>query len=118
LIYVQDKTITCRDCGQQFTFTAREQLAFAQKGLKAPVCCAFCRAARGIASGARNFAPANRSEQAWYPAVCADCGRATSVPFEPRSGRPVYCRTCYKDHQGSSGGYSGGQSRSSRYTAR
>jgi CxxC-x17-CxxC domain-containing protein len=27
---------------------------------------------------------------------CADCGRETSVPFEPRQGRLVYCSDCYR----------------------
>lgn len=26
---------------------------------------------------------------------CAACGTLTTVPFEPDSGRPVYCRDCY-----------------------
>jgi CxxC-x17-CxxC domain-containing protein len=30
-----------------------------------------------------------------FPAVCAECGRDTEVPFEPRGDRPVYCRDCY-----------------------
>ena len=29
----QDKTIVCKDCGQEFTFTANEQEFFAEKGL-------------------------------------------------------------------------------------
>lgn len=118
MVYFQDKTLTCSDCGQQFTFTGSEQLAFAQKGLKAPSSCAFCRAARRIASGTRNSAPAFGSEHPMYPAVCADCGKQTSVPFEPRGGRPVYCRDCYQDHQGNSGGYGGGQSHTGRYNQR
>jgi CxxC-x17-CxxC domain-containing protein len=31
-----------------------------------------------------------------YKAVCADCGTTTEVPFEPRQGRPVYCRDCFE----------------------
>jgi CxxC-x17-CxxC domain-containing protein len=31
-----------------------------------------------------------------FPAVCSDCGKETSVPFEPRQGRPVYCSDCYR----------------------
>ena len=27
-----DKTIVCKDCGQEFTFTANEQEFFAEKG--------------------------------------------------------------------------------------
>ncbi|MDP3766979.1 MAG: zinc-binding protein, partial [Dehalococcoidia bacterium] len=30
-----------------------------------------------------------------YPAVCAECGKDTEVPFEPRGDRPVYCRDCF-----------------------
>jgi CxxC-x17-CxxC domain-containing protein len=30
-----------------------------------------------------------------FPAVCAECGISTHVPFEPRQDRPVYCRECY-----------------------
>jgi CxxC-x17-CxxC domain-containing protein len=31
-----------------------------------------------------------------YDAVCAECGKDCKVPFEPRSGRPVYCSDCFK----------------------
>lgn len=31
-----------------------------------------------------------------YPAVCSACGNATTLPFEPTPGRPVYCRDCMK----------------------
>jgi CxxC-x17-CxxC domain-containing protein len=31
-----------------------------------------------------------------FPAVCADCGKETTVPFEPRQGRPVYCSDCFR----------------------
>jgi CxxC-x17-CxxC domain-containing protein len=30
-----------------------------------------------------------------YSVTCAGCGVETTVPFEPREGRPVYCRDCY-----------------------
>ena len=29
-----------------------------------------------------------------HPAICADCGDATTVPFRPTEGRPVYCPSC------------------------
>ena len=29
-----------------------------------------------------------------HPATCADCGEATTVPFRPVEGRPVYCTSC------------------------
>ena len=38
---------------------------------------------------------APRTERQLFPVVCASCGQSAMVPFEPRSGRPVYCRECY-----------------------
>ncbi|MEM2974052.1 MAG: CxxC-x17-CxxC domain-containing protein [Candidatus Micrarchaeia archaeon] len=34
-----------------------------------------------------------------YPAKCSDCGCDCEVPFEPKEGRPVYCRDCYQKHR-------------------
>jgi CxxC-x17-CxxC domain-containing protein len=34
-----------------------------------------------------------------FKATCADCGNECEVPFEPREGRPVYCRDCYQKHK-------------------
>ncbi|MCY4557293.1 MAG: DEAD/DEAH box helicase [Chloroflexi bacterium] len=34
----------------------------------------------------------NRPQQ--HPAICADCQDATTVPFRPTEGRPVYCSSC------------------------
>jgi CxxC-x17-CxxC domain-containing protein len=36
--------------------------------------------------------------------VCASCGQTTTVPFEPRGDRPVYCKSCYRPKQGGGGG--------------
>jgi len=30
-----------------------------------------------------------------FQAVCSSCGKKAEVPFEPRGGRPVYCRECF-----------------------
>jgi CxxC-x17-CxxC domain-containing protein len=30
-----------------------------------------------------------------YPATCAQCGKQTEVPFQPRGDKPVYCRDCF-----------------------
>ena len=30
-----------------------------------------------------------------YKVVCAECGKETEVPFEPKNDRPVYCRDCF-----------------------
>ncbi len=43
----KDKTITCRDCGKEFTFTAGEQEFYAEKGFQnEPVRCKECRDAK------------------------------------------------------------------------
>src|SRR2546423_15682333 len=41
-----DTTLTCRDCGQSFTFTSGEQDFYASRGFSEPSRCADCRAAR------------------------------------------------------------------------
>lgn len=30
-----------------------------------------------------------------YKATCAECGQECEVPFQPKEGRPVYCKGCY-----------------------
>lgn len=43
----EDKVLTCRDCGEKFTFTAGEQEFYAQKGFQnEPGRCGPCRRAR------------------------------------------------------------------------
>ena len=86
-----DKTLVCRDCGTEFVFTAGEQEFFETRGLQnEPSRCPQCRAARKQSSHGDYGAP-----RQMHPAVCAACGKETEVPFEPRDGRPVYCRECF-----------------------
>ena len=33
-----------------------------------------------------------------YPMKCADCGKDSTVPFEPKPDRPVYCKECLPKH--------------------
>ena len=43
----EDISLTCRDCGSEFTFTAGERQFYAEKGFEnQPVRCADCRRAR------------------------------------------------------------------------
>ena len=35
------------------------------------------------------------AERQMYDAVCASCGKACKVPFQPREDRPVYCSECF-----------------------
>ena len=90
---ITDKSLVCVECGAGFTFTAGEQEFFASRGYtNEPKRCPECRGARrnqqrggGFGGGAREM----------HPAVCAQCGTDTMVPFRPRGDRPVYCSDCF-----------------------
>ena len=88
-----DKSLECSSCGSTFTFSAEEQEFFASKGYtNDPKRCSSCREAR---KAQRPSYGGYGSRREMYPAVCAECGKQTQVPFEPREGRPVYCSDCY-----------------------
>ena len=110
---MQDKVLTCNDCGQEFTFTASEQEFFAQKGFSTPVRCPGCRAARKAAreGGSSYGGSSYGGQRQMYAVVCAQCGKNTEVPFQPTGDRPVYCSDCFKEHSPSGGGSRGGGSR-------
>ncbi|MFZ5651909.1 MAG: zinc-ribbon domain containing protein [Bacillota bacterium] len=94
----QDRKLTCRDCGNEFVFSASEQEFFAEKGFtNDPGRCPECRQARKNQNrrGGRDFGYA-RQERQMFPAVCAACGSQTQVPFQPSGDRPVYCKDCYR----------------------
>ena len=98
----QDKTIQCSDCGATFTFAATEQEEYATRGYtNDPKRCPACREARksqqnGNSGRSYGSRPGYLSTRQMFPAKCAECGKDTQVPFEPRSGRPVYCSDCYR----------------------
>jgi CxxC-x17-CxxC domain-containing protein len=126
-----DKTLTCRECGRQFSFTAGEQEFYASRGLQhEPGRCPECRAARKAAAGGATAGSAGgyadrgygdhggygdrggysdrggygdrsssygapRGPRQMYTAVCSSCGGEAQVPFQPTSGKPVYCSDCF-----------------------
>lgn len=89
----EDKTLVCRDCGAEFVFSAGEQAFYAEKGFQnEPTRCRNCRQAR---KAARNEGGAAPTERVTYETVCAECGKPTTVPFIPKSDRPIYCSECF-----------------------
>ena len=83
----EDKTLVCKDCGEEFVFTAREQEFYESKGfVNEPQRCKPCRDKR------KN---AGRAPREMHEAVCAACGGVAKVPFLPRDDRPVYCSECF-----------------------
>ncbi|MBW2561984.1 MAG: zinc-ribbon domain containing protein [Deltaproteobacteria bacterium] len=92
----EDKSLQCFDCGATFTFSAEEQEFYQSKGYtNEPKRCPDCRQARKAqrAGGGNSGYGAPRQ---MYPAVCAECGKDTEVPFQPRGDKPVYCSDCYR----------------------
>ena len=98
---ISDKDLTCRDCGAVFTFTAGEQEFFASKGFtNEPSRCPACRSARrnqggGYGGGGGGGGGYGGGQREMHPAVCAQCGIDTEVPFLPRGDKPVYCSDCF-----------------------
>ncbi len=111
-----DTTLTCRDCGQNFTFTSGEQEFYASRGFSEPTRCPECRAARkaerggggGGGYGSYGGGGGGRGQRQMFSATCSGCGREAQVPFEPRGDKPVYCSDCFEQRGG--GGRSGGGS--------
>ncbi len=120
---MSDRTLTCRDCGQAFTFTAGEQAFYQERGFSEPQRCPSCRAARkaqrassgydsgyagGGYSGGGSYSSGgygngggygggySAGPRQMYPAICSNCGKETEVPFQPRTDKPVYCRECFQ----------------------
>jgi len=92
----EDKDLQCSDCGATFTFTAGEQEFYSVKGFtNEPGRCAPCRQARKAQRNSSGGFGGSRSSRQMFPAVCAECGIETQVPFEPREDRAVYCSSCY-----------------------
>jgi CxxC-x17-CxxC domain-containing protein len=106
-----DKTLTCSDCNQSFSFTASEQDFYTERGFTEPRRCPSCRAARkaqrgdsgggsyssggGYSSGGSGGYGAPRGPREMFSATCSACGQETEVPFRPTSGKPVYCSACF-----------------------
>ena len=99
-----DKSIKCRDCGEEFVFTAGEQAFYKERGFQhEPTRCRGCRdvkkrqgggaAAGGLSASSMSMGASSRE---FHEAVCSSCGVTTQVPFKPTAGKPVYCRDCFQ----------------------
>lgn len=97
----QDQTLTCRDCGRDFVWTASEQEFYQQKGFQnAPVRCPADRAAKKARmEGGRGGGP-----RQMYEITCSICGKKDMVPFQPRGDRPVLCAEDFRKQREEKGG--------------
>jgi CxxC-x17-CxxC domain-containing protein len=97
---LQDRSLLCASCGLEFVWTAGEQAFYADHHLDhEPRHCRACKARRS----ARPVQPVPSQPGAVTEVTCSQCGRPTTVPFKPASGRPVFCRECYHHRRSSQG---------------
>ncbi len=38
-------------------------------------------------------------DREYHDATCDECGQKCKVPFVPIEGRPIFCKTCYKNRK-------------------
>ena len=82
----EDKTLVCKECGQEFVFTAGEQEFYAERGFQnEPQRCKACRDARKAAS----VVPVSTSLLPALPAAARP-----GCPSSPSPTAPVYCSDC------------------------
>lgn len=82
----------CADCGNSC------EVPFKPSGDR-PVLCSNCFKGKDSMSsnrsGGRDFSRSSFGDKKMFKAVCADCGNSCEVPFQPSSGKPVYCSNCF-----------------------
>jgi len=99
-----DQTLTCRECSQEFVWTSGEQEFYASRGLVHPPSrCPSCRRARKASASSEGTGGYDRATRQMYTAVCDNCGKTATVPFQPTSGKPVYCSDCFEQVRASRG---------------
>ncbi len=104
-----DRALTCSDCRSEFTFTASEQDFYAEKGFSDPRRCPSCRAAKkaarngGSSYGGSSYESGRPSYSSrpreMFTTTCSNCGGEAQVPFNPTSGKPVYCSDCFRSNR-------------------
>ena len=90
-----DKTLTCADCGQDFTFTASEQQFYADRQFSEPRRCATCRAVRKAARGGAG----NGGSSYGNGGYSSGGGGYDRAPREMFSAKPVYCSDCFSSQR-------------------
>ena len=111
----ESTTVTCSDCGNQCT------VPFVPRSNK-PVYCSDCfrqhkpddsrndrysRDDRGSRNSrddryskySRDDRGSRDNDREDTEVTCSDCGNQCTVPFVPRSNKPVYCSDCFRQHK-------------------
>lgn len=91
----------CSRCGDEC------EVPFVPSGGK-PVFCSKCFEENGGSDtrgfGGRSSGRSNFGDRQMYEAVCDNCGNKCMIPFQPKSGKPVYCSKCFEDKNQRGGG--------------
>src|SRR2546422_10241247 len=109
----QDKTLTCRDCGREFIWTAGEQEFYAARGLQnAPTRCPEDRAARRAGGGGGGSSYGNRGgggggyggggggggyggPPGMFTPARSKCGPEARGPLQPPGGKAACCSALF-----------------------
>lgn len=95
-----DKTLSCKECGAEFVFSASEQEFYAEKGFEnEPGRCPACRVARKNQGRQGRGNHQQRGRREMHSAVCSSCGKEALVPFQPTGDKPVYCQDCFQSQR-------------------
>jgi len=82
----------CADCGNSC------EVPFKPSGDR-PVLCSNCFKGKdsmsSTRSGGRDFSRPSFGDKKMFRATCSDCGDSCEVPFQPSSGKPVFCSNCF-----------------------
>lgn len=93
----EDKSLVCKDCGNDFVFTAGEQEFYSEKGFQnEPSRCKECRDAKKAQFNGNSSTKRSRT---MYDAVCSECGKEAKVPFKPHLEKPVFCSECFSNQK-------------------
>lgn len=97
---VQMYPAVCGNCGKDCEVPFRPTAG-------KPVYCSDCFD-RDTTPRRENFSNRNESRSSFrsegpresFHAVCANCGKDCTLPFEPRTNKPVYCSDCFEKQGG------------------
>jgi CxxC-x17-CxxC domain-containing protein len=91
------KSLQCVDCKKDFIFSIEEQQLHASHGfVNAPGRCPPCRQTKKSGRIQNEDASEDyNTRRPMFAVTCAQCGKATRVPFQPRQDKSVYCSDCY-----------------------
>lgn len=89
----QMHSATCNKCGKSC------QVPFRPTGNR-PIFCNECFRSEGGSSTQRSYDRGSQSgsDRPMFDATCAKCGNRCQIPFQPRTGKEVFCSHCFEQN--------------------